>query len=1025
MPDFPIQFDRPEAFLLLLFIVPVLWIGWRRLTGMSPVRRGIVCGARVLVILLIAITIAQPKWLDRGEALSVIMLIDRSRSISPQLERQAIEYLTQAAEASENRRPIDRVAIIDIGKKAHIRQLPEIESFVDPGTPVIPLDATNLADGLNKALAIAPQDTATRILLVSDGNENVGSALAEAGKIASNNIPVDILRLTYEYQNDVMFDRIAAPSVAREGQNVPVNLVLRSLTSTTGTLSLTMDGEPIDLDPGGDGYGVRVALDEGVNTRPVTLYMDEAGAKRLRAEFRPDDPDADERTMNNVAEAVTIVQGEGRVLLVQETIEETQYLLDALREAEIDVEIVEPAAVTSDVVSLSSYDSIIIPNIPAHAFSVNTLEALRRYVHDVGGGLVMVGGPSGFGAGGWIDTPVEKALPVKLDPPDMERMPKGALVCIMHSTEIPQGNYWGAQCASAAIQALSRLDMAGVIDFNPPGDFQGCAWEFPLQELGDKRAALAAIKKMPMGDMPDFTPSMRMALDALTNANASQKHVIVVSDGDPQPPSGNLLAQFRDARITISTVVSGGHGTGQDAQTMKRIAQATGGEYYNPGNNFAQMPKIFWKESIRVRRSLIQEGETYTAVHQPNVRPGPFRGQWTALPGYTGYVLTHARDGYAPEILTNKGDPLFSSWQYGLGKAAVYTSDATARWGSQWVSWSEYRGFWEQIVRWSMRPAAPSNVELNIRLDGQTAIVEAELLTGEGQYATFGKMEGVVLTPSLEAKPITLQQTGPGRGRAEFQATEPGSWVVNLLYDDPEVGRRSIQAGMSIPYSQEFRTVRDNTALLRELSHRTNGREMPDDPTQAELFERAGLDVPLSMTDLWTLIASLAASMVLLDVATRRLAIDREAVRRRWYELWNRRKIEAEASIGRLKTTRAGVRERATASGGAEEVEEARRAGRGAAGARFEAQQGEASLSVEEMASEAGGPSEDPARKKAKSARPAASTDDQPSEEGESMSRLLAAKRRAREERDQQRGGDSSNPSDADDQSKGGADANG
>ena len=1000
MPGSSIQFDRPEAFLLLLLIVPVLWIAWRRLKGMSALRRWIVTGARVLVILLVAATIAQPKWMDRGEALSVIMLIDRSRSISTEFEIAALNYLKTAAAESENRQPIDRLAIINIGAEARIRELPDVSTIVDPGTPVVNLDATNLADGLNKALAIAPQDTATRILLVSDGNENVGSALEEANKVSSNKIPIDILRIEYQYDKEVMFDRIAAPSLVRKGQNIPINLILRSLKKTTGTVVLTEDGEPIDLDPGSESSGLRVQLEEGVNAIPITVMMDRQGTHRFRSEFRPDDPDDDLRTTNNVAESVVIVRGEGKVLLVRENSQETEELLRALTEAQIDVDLIAPLDVSSDVMALAGYDSIIIPNIPAFAFSPTAHEALRRYVHDVGGGMMMIGGPEGFGAGGWIDTPLEKALPVQLDPPDVQRMPKGALVCIMHSSEIPQGNYWGEQCAIAAINALSRLDMAGVIDLGQPPDYKGCKWEFPLQDLTNKANAIAAIKKMQMGDMPDFTPAMEMAYDKLMNVNVSQRHVIIISDGDPQPPSRALLNKYKAAAITVSTVVAGGHGIGQENATMKRIADFTGGKYYNPGNRFNQMPQIFWKEAVTVRRSLIVEGETYSATHHATVRPGPFRGRFAALPPFTGYVLTTAREGYAPEMVTNKDDPLFASWQYGLGKSAVFTSDATTRWATAWTTWSEFKGFWEQVVRWSMRPAAPSDMELAVHLDGQKAIVEAWLLTADGKYATFGQMEGIVLSPSLKSRPITLQQTGPGLGRAEFIADEPGSWVVNLVYHDPDGGARSIQAGISIPYSQEYRTVKDNAALLQELADRTGGRELPSDPAQANLFDRTGLEIPLSMTDLWTLIAIIASGMFLMDVAIRRIAFDREALLRRWYALRSRSAATAAESIGHLRTTRAEVQERLTGAGSSEEVASARRAAREASRSRFEAEEGSSAISVDEMTKEGdAGPGEGSLKKERR--KPAVrSTKDESADDGEPMSRLLAAKRRAQGERE-------------------------
>ena len=56
---------------------------------------------------------------------------------------------------------------------------------------------------------------------------------------------------------------------------------------------------------------------------------------------------------------------------------------------------------------------------------------VAQYVHDTGGGLVMIGGPQTFGAGGWEGSRLEKELPVTMEVPAQRQIPKGALV-LMH-----------------------------------------------------------------------------------------------------------------------------------------------------------------------------------------------------------------------------------------------------------------------------------------------------------------------------------------------------------------------------------------------------------------------------------------------------------------------------------------------------------------------------------------------------------------------------------------------------------------
>lgn len=1006
--DSPIQFDSPSSLLIALVAIPLVWWGWRNLTAMSPWRRALVCALRALVVLAIAFTLAQPKWLERGENLTVVLLVDRSQSISHQAEQAALDYLRKATDRPEDRQRLDRVGVINIGAQARVAQAVDVATVLDPGTTIEQRSATNLEHGVRLGLAIAPPDTATRFVLVSDGNETFGNVLAATEIARANGIPIDVLKIVYDYDREVLFERLVAPSMAREGEPITLRFMLRANKPATGRISLYHNDEILDASPDDDSTNsIPVSLDEGLNVRSVTLPVDFRGPQRFRAVFEADDPIDDSIVSNNRADAVVIVGGEGRVLVVHSQPEETASLRAAMADAEIEIDTAQPHELTSDLLFLSGYDGIILANVPLHSFGAGVDAALRRYVHDVGGGLIMLGGPDSMGAGGWIDSEVAKALPVRLDPPEKKQMPKGALVCIMHSCEIPQGNYWGQQCAIAAVESLSRLDEAGIIDFNwnVGGPAGGANWVFPLQPVGDKGAAIAAIRNMNMGDMPDFTPSMQAALTALQKSRSGQKHVIIISDGDPQPPSQALLNQFVASKISISTILTAGHGTPSDVQNMAMVARQTGGTAYNPTSP-NQLPRIFIKEAMIVRRSLIVEGEVYQAIHEPSGRPGPFSGTWTSLPPVLGYVLSSPRPGYAPEIVSNFGDrdPIMAHWQYGLGKSVVFTSDATSRWGQGWVDWGQFQGFWERIVRWSMRPVTPTNIQQTTRLDGNRATLEVNVLGEDNQFANFGRISGLVLSPGLDEQVINLQQVGPGKWRGEYKVDSEGSWVANLIYETNDGERHSIQTGVSVPYSPEFKTLKNNDPLMTSVADGTFGRILPSDPTKADLFNREGLEVPRSLSDLWPLFAILASILFLLDVAARRLALDAHAMRRRWAELMSARQADSGERLDRLKTVRGGTQDRFAAKSEAA----ARRRSAAEASERFDAQADGQGVSMDvgrEISA-----SDDTAGQLKKSKprpTPAQSDEDKADAQGGSYtSRLLAAKRRAREEKPDGEGDD-------------------
>ena len=101
---------------------------------------------------------------------------------------------------------------------------------------------------------------------------------------------------------------------------------------------------------------------------------------------------------------------------------------------------------------------------------------MAKYVHDLGGGLIMLGGPDSFGAGGWTNSQLDKyILPVSCQIPSQTILPSGALVLVIDrsgSMGSPVGGTMKTQqelANEAAVLALNTLypqDMVGVIAFD-------------------------------------------------------------------------------------------------------------------------------------------------------------------------------------------------------------------------------------------------------------------------------------------------------------------------------------------------------------------------------------------------------------------------------------------------------------------------------------------------------------------------------------------------------------------------------
>src|SRR5438093_12608715 len=169
----------------------------------------------------------------------------------------------------------------------------------------------------------------------------------------------------------------------------------------------------------------------------------------------------------------------------------------------------------------------------------------------------MIGGPYGFGAGGWQGTPVEQALPVDCEIKSVQVQGKGGLVLIMHASEMAEGNRWQKDIANLAIKKLSTADMMGMLYYDWSGG--GHKWHIKFQDVaGHRERMLRDVERMSPGDMPDVDPAFKMAQKELVTPSDTlpTKQVFFNSAGDQWTASRNLLPKMRRQRIANTTLCS-------------------------------------------------------------------------------------------------------------------------------------------------------------------------------------------------------------------------------------------------------------------------------------------------------------------------------------------------------------------------------------------------------------------------------------------------------------------------------------
>jgi len=869
----PFDVQQPAWMWLALVVAVMLPLSLRRLTALEPVRRALAIGVRCLLILLLVLCLAGVEHVQRNDDLTVIFLMDRSHSVRDfdEVQGQFMREATRGVPAD------DRVAVIDFARQAYLQQLPMRGGLFLEASRLGAMsgpDQTNVAAALRLAMAMFPHDTSKRIVLMSDGNENAGDALTEARRARADGIPIDVMPLTYQRRNEVYFERMLAPTYAEPGEQVPLRMVLRTSRAVTGSIAVYHNGQVVEL----PAEHARVRLQPGSNTLFMKLPIRATGPQTYEAIFRPDDDSMDTVALNNRANAFTFVSGASRALIVSTDPDGDRPLADALRSEGVQVDLKTADELGAfDLLQMMSYATIVLSNVPATTFTQEQQEQLAVYVKDMGSGLIMLGGDEGFGAGGWIGSPIEDIMPLSFEVKHKRVIPRGALVLIMHSCEVPRGNYWGKEMAKKSVDTVSTQDYVGVLAYSySPG---GENWEVPLDLNSNRAAVKARIDRMQIGDMPDFDSTMRMAYRELTagrGRDAAQKHVIILSDGDASPPGRGLLSQYANANITVSTIAIG-WGQHVMEQTMRDIARATKGRYY-PARNPRELPQIFVKESKVVRRPLIvEEPFRPQLLHAHSELTLGLDTDQEALPPLGGMILTSPRED--PNVLipivrvTKDGeDPVLAHWQVELGKTVAFTSGFWPRWGTAWTPWPRFAKFWAQIVRWTMRQETPANFDTSTRIEGSRGRIVIDALDKDASYLNNLALQTRLVGPENQPVPLRFSQTGPGKYEASFDVDVAGQYLANVQVSGPTGYLGTIRTGVSVPFSPEYRDLSPNEGLLQQIAEVSGGRWLDGLADAGKVFRH---DLPPSEArrPAWEwMLAWLVLPAFLLDVAVRRLA---------------------------------------------------------------------------------------------------------------------------------------------------------
>ncbi len=847
-------FEQPLLLLLLLPIGLLVLLTWRHMAlPFSRTQRGLILVCRLALFLLIITALAGPVLSLPTARQAVVFVGDVSDSTLAQQDVMA-QWINAAI---RQKRPGDQVGIVAVGRNALVEQSLSTSINFTQFQTTPDTDYTDLAAGLRLAAAMLPANSQRRIVLLSDGQQNLEDALPEAQLLRQEGIRLDIVPLPSVTGPEARVDGLSAPATLRTGERFVLHASLYSTVAQNVTLRLYLDQALL--------LQRTTHLAVGEQEVSFDLAAPPPGFHSYRLSM---DAALDTISQNNEASAFVSVQGPPQVLIIEGQPGAGRNIAAALRATHIFVTVGAPADVPATLDGLASYEAVVLADVPAADLGLTRMQVLQAYVRDLGRGLVVSGGENSYGLGGYAGTPLEETLPVSMDIPQHKDNPTIAVVLIIESLETNATINVSKEAAKGVVSLLTPRDYVAISEAN--GNLT-----IPMQHVSDKVAIDQAVDAMDPNDPASYTPDLLAAEKALLKTDAKIKHIILLGDGDATDNYTALVSRLASEQITVS-VVGTNIGSYQDLAMMQQIAQVGKGRFYRADDPNA-IPQILFDETKQAAKSAIIEQPFVPAI----VGSHPILTGIGALPQLDGYVATTPKPAAQLVLTSPLDDPVLAAWQYGLGRAVAWTSDALGLWTANWLSWSDAARWWANLVTWTL-PEPGSQLIVNGQISGGSGQISVDLppgvaLTTSASGQNTQQVQVRIVAPDLSQQTVTLQPTAPGHWEGAFPTSQVGVYLLQASWHGSSGAGKTLTSrqlysttGLVVPYSPEYLTTGTDLNFLTRLAQAGGGALLNlDNSATAFAANLPPVNTDVSLT-FWFF--ALVALLLPVDIALRRLS---------------------------------------------------------------------------------------------------------------------------------------------------------
>jgi Ca-activated chloride channel homolog len=856
------MFERPLLLWLLaaapLFAVPSVLAmrAGRPLAGaLSAILR-----MGVFVALILMLAGAQVPFKSAARRMTLVVAMDESQSIAPDQRTWMMQKVAAIGHAMD---PRDRLAVIGFGRDAQL-----ITPLGDPRLLTLSAagadtSATDIAGALTTAAGIFPPIDEKRLLLLSDGVENENSAIDELPALAEAGVQVYSAAPPPSVVSRIAITGFEAPSTVHAQTSFALHLDIANEANHPVDAHIRLYNETRAVG------GQQVQLQPGINRFELPYRIDDPGAYMLRAavEVAPD-----LALVNGSAVAAVSVAPPPNVLLIANSPPES--LVRALEFRHFAVANAGPHGLSPRAADYLGYQAVIIANVAADAISPEVQYALNRYVADYGGGLIVTGDSlrdSKFHGGA-----LEKTLPIEFvpQPPPPSREPIAVYLLIDRSNSMSYNSrfpavrdgeriHYAKEAAIALLNQLDDTDYAGVIAFDSEPYVLG-----HLRLLGEDRDELIGrVSRLAPGGGTDFKEALEIAEREILATGLPVREVILLTDGDTNRQyhdHDELMTDYAKENIPVSTIR-----IGPDLENLRLLqdfAHTSGGIFYRV-EDIKKLPQLLVHLTHEAQNFKLRNRTHVDLAAPSSILNGIGPAE---IPPIDFFAETHTKEGAEVPLVIRSPthtSPLLATWQYELGRSAVFIADPDSMGSLAWIRWDRYAEFWSQLVNWVARAgdSGPFSLRVANTPDGALTI-EADKADAIPVNNLFARVSG-----PRHAVDVAMTQMGANVYRGEAASMPNGKYVVTLMIKAGDTERVLLRRDIAVAGSEsadgtELCLQPPNLSLLKEIAAQTGGQF---DPAIERLIRPAGASV-IDYRSIDSILAPIAIFMLLAEVFVRR-----------------------------------------------------------------------------------------------------------------------------------------------------------